>query len=128
MMTFLFLLFCCFELLMAMYTISVMNDAAKEGVRVAIVKGPAGGGSSCANGTVSPCTGDPYGITGTVTGFAKLSLHDTSALNVTVSYPDGNNNVTSRVDVTVSYQYVPYINLGFFHPTITTTSEGRIVF
>jgi hypothetical protein len=126
-MTFLFLIFCCFELLMAMYTISVMDDAAKEGVRVAILKGPSGAGSTCSSSGTT-CTGDPFGITSTVTGFAQLSLHDISALTVNVAYPDGNNQVTSRVQVTVTYQYVPYINLSFFHPTITTTSEGRIVY
>src|SRR5215467_6188265 len=115
-LTFLFLIFCCWELLMAMYTLSVLGDAAKEGVRAAIVKGSSGNVLCGDSKSANPCSGDPFSVKTTVTGFAQLSLHDVSAMTVNVNYLDNNNNPGSRVQVTVSYQYVPYIGLSFFKP------------
>jgi Flp pilus assembly protein TadG len=127
-MVVLFVVFCAWELLMAMYTASVMADAAKEGVRYAIVHGS---NSTLCSGpnTSSPCANDPSGdqVKDVVKAYAKASLHDTSAISVTVSYPDGTNEAPSRVTVDVTYQYVPYIKLGFFTPSLTTKAAGRIV-
>ena len=126
--TFLFLVFCCWELLMAMYTATVLGDAVKEGVRYAIVKGSSGS-TACGSGTSSnPCSNDPFNVKSRVTGFAQLSLHDVSGMTVNVNYLDTTNDAGNRVQVTVSYPYVPYINLSFFKPTLSATAEGRIVF
>src|SRR5215469_16771783 len=81
-LTFLFLIFCCWELLMAMYTLSVLGDAAKEGVRTAIVKGSSGSALCGDRGSTNPCSKDPFSVASTVTGFAQLSLHDVSAMTV----------------------------------------------
>ena len=119
--------FFSWELLMAMYTASVMADAAKEGVRYAIVHGS--NSTLCSGPNLSnPCAYDAPGdqVVSTVKAYAKASLHDTSAISVTVSYPDGSNEPPSRVAVTVTYSYVPYINLPFA-PTLTTKAAGRIV-
>lgn len=126
-MVVLFVVFFAWELLMAMYTASVMADAAKEGVRYAIVHGS--NSSLCSGPNPSnPCASDPAGaeVVNTVKTYAKASLHNTSAITVTVTYPDGNNDPPSRVAVTVTYSYVPYINLPFT-PTLTTKAAGRIV-
>ena len=120
-------IFFAWELLMAMYTASVLADAAKEGVRYAIVHGS--NSSLCSGPNLSsPCAYDAPAaeVVNTVKNYAKASLHDTSAINVTVTYPDGNNEPPSRVAVTVTYSYVPYINLPFT-PTMTTKAAGRIV-
>ena len=120
--------FCAWELLMAMYTASVMADAAKEGVRYAIVHGS--NSSLCSGPNPSnPCASDPTAgeVVNTVKTYAQASLHDVSAITVTVSYPDGTNDAPNRVQVTVTYSYVPYINLGFFTPTLRTKAAGRIV-
>ena len=121
-------IFFSWELLMAMYTASVMADAAKEGVRYAIVHGSSS--SLCSGPNPSnPCAYDAPAaeVVNTVKNYAKASMHDTSAITVTVTYPDGNNQPPSRVAVVVTYQYVPYIRLGFFTPTLTTKAAGRIV-
>ena len=126
-MVVLFMVFFSWELLMAMYTASVMANAAKEGVRYAIVHGS--NSSLCSGPNPSnPCASDPAGdvVVNTVKAYAKASLHNTDAISVTVSYPDGNNDPPSRVTVTVRYSYVPYINLPFT-PTMTTKAAGRIV-
>jgi len=126
-MVVLFVVFFAWELLMAMYTASVMANAAKEGVRYAIVHGS--NSSLCSGPNPSnPCASDPSGaeVVNTVKAYAKASLHNTDAISVTVSYPDGNNEPPSRVAITVTYSYVPYINLPFT-PTMTTKAAGRIV-
>lgn len=129
-MVVLFMVFCSWELLMAMYTASVMADAAKEGVRYAIVHGSNSTLCSGPNPS-SPCANDPGGsgadVENTVKNYAKLSGHDISAITVVVNYPDGTNEPPSRVTVAVTYQFVPYIKLGFFTPRMTTKAAGRIV-
>lgn len=127
-MAFFFVIFCSWELLMAMYTISVLGDAAKEGVRYAIVNGSTNH-SQCSNAPGgTPCSTDPFNVKGRVLTYAQASGHDISALTVNVSYPDTTNDVPNRVIVNVTYTYVPYISLSFFHPTVTTSAEGRIVY
>ena len=128
--------FLSWELLMAMYTASVLANAAKEGVRWGIVRGP--GSADCGTppsfcappAAFAACTAATAGtyVEAKVKCYASYSLHDISAINVSVSYPDGggSNDVGNRVVVTVSYNYVPYINVPFA-PAFTTHAAGRIV-
>ncbi len=128
-------MFLSWELLMAMYTASVLANAAKEGVRHGIVRGP--GSSDCGTPptdctpptTTAPCDATSAGaaVSQKVNCYARTSLHDISAITITVNYPDGGvNDVGSRVVVTVSYNFVPYINVPFA-PVFTTHASGRIV-
>lgn len=122
------------EMLGFIYTYSVMANAAKEGVRYAIVHGAS---SSNASGPTSgsasspPCTSSSTNVTSVVSqvkNFAGFSMHDTSAMNVYVCYLDGNNKLSSLVAVTVSYQFRPLFGLGWPSATINANSAGRIVF
>ncbi|PYX88372.1 MAG: hypothetical protein DMG67_17340, partial [Acidobacteria bacterium] len=65
--------FWIFELGWLMYTYSVMADAANEGVRYSIVHSG----------------GDATGAKSKVITFASTSLHNVSALNTSVTFPDG---------------------------------------
>lgn len=121
-MAVLLVVFFSWELLMAMYTMSVLADAAKEGVRYAIVHGSDNGNCSGPGCTDASATN----VKNVVTGFAQTSLHDVSAISVTVTYPDNSSTPPSRVVVVVAYTFVPYINVGF-SPTLTTQAQGRIV-
>jgi Flp pilus assembly protein TadG len=105
--------FFIFELGELLYTYSVMANAANEGVRFAIVQ--SGGGD--ANGTTKA----------KVKNFATTSMHDVSAITVTVSAPDGSYAPPNRVRVTVSYVYVPYLPKFMDAPTMTAYAEGRMV-
>ncbi len=124
------------------YTYSVMANAAKEGLRYAIVHGAnSGNANGPSSGTVNtpPCTSSKAttgssvsGVTSAVTNFAAFSIHKIStsgsnATNVYVCYLDGNNKLNSEVEVTVSYQYKPFF---FNWPSVTlfANSAGRIVF
>ena len=119
--------FLIFEFCMAVYTYSVLGDAAREGVRYAIAHGT---DSSLCSGPSSGC-GDSSGanIISVVQGYAAVSFHNTAGMTVTPSWPDGTSTPSSRVIVTIHYPYVSYLSLpGFSSPTMQITAEGRIVF
>ncbi len=119
--------FLIFEFCMTVYTYGVLGDAAREGIRYAVVHGTDNG--SC-SGPSTGC-GDSSGsnVTAVVNGYAAVSFHDISGMTVTPSWPDGTSTPNSRVIVTITYPYIPYLNVpGFTAPTMTVTAEGRIVF
>jgi Flp pilus assembly protein TadG len=119
--------FLIFEFCMTVYTYSVLGNAAREGVRYAVVHGTDSG--SC-SGPSSGC-GDASGgnVTSVVNGYAAVSFHDISRMTVTPSWPDGTSAPSSRVVVTISYPYIPYFQLpGFNAPSMKVSAEGRIVF
>ena len=98
-----------------------------EGIRYAVVHGT---GSTSCSGPSSGC-GDTGGsnITAVVNSYAAISFHDTSGMTVTPSWPDGTSTPASRVVVTITYSYIPYLQVpGFNAPTMKVTAEGRIVF
>ena len=105
--------FWIFELGWLMYTYSVMANAANEGVRYAIVRSG----------------GDPTGTQTVVKNFATTSLHDVSAMSVSVTFPDAGSTVPpSRVQVTVTYTYVPALSQFMTSPpTMHSYAEGRMV-
>ena len=125
------------ELIVFIYTYSVLADSAKEGVRYAIVHGSKNGlpsGPTCpcvaidgppAPSGVTPGYGSGYGVVRT---FARYSLHDTSTMTVSVTYPDAVNTAPNRIRVVVSYVYQPFFGLGWPTMTVHAASEGRIAF
>jgi len=125
--TLLLMAFLIFEFSMMVYTYSVLGDAAREGVRYAVVHGT---DSSTCSGPSSGCS-DASGsnVTAVVNGYAAVSFHNTSGMTITPSWPDGTSTPASRVLVTITYPYIPYLNLGIFSaPTMTIVAEGRIVY
>jgi Flp pilus assembly protein TadG len=103
--------FWVFELSWLMFTYAVLANAANEGVRYSIVHSG----------------GDPAGAQTIVEAFAATSLHDISAMSTSVTFPDGNASPPSRVRVTVTYTYVPYLSNVINTPTVHTYAEGRMV-
>ena len=129
-LTIMFLIFGMWELIMVMHTMNVLSDAAKEGVRYAIVHG-GGGSTNCSGPNPPPECSSPdttaTRVKAVVQDYAQYSLHDISAITINVSYPDGNNTSPSRVRVVVAYAFVPYTALNI-RPTLHAAAEGRIVF
>ncbi len=119
------------EMIVLIYTYSVLADAAKEGVRYAVVHGTGVGGSNCSGpgGAGVSCT-DSTGsnVIARVTTYTSLSFHDSSAMTVTPTYPDGLSTAPNRVRVTVTYPYQPFFGLGWPTVTVNAAAEGRIVF
>jgi Flp pilus assembly protein TadG len=106
------ILFATLELCGAVYTYTVLANAANEGVRYAIVH-----------------SSDSTGAADRVRTYAAYSMHDVSAMVVSVTYPDGSATPPNRVAVSVSYQYVPYLgNFMANPPTMAAYSEGRLVY
>lgn len=116
-----FVMFWMWELILMTYTMNVLADAAKEGVRVAIVQGWSGSGAgTCPDAAVQA----------RVQTFAAMSLQNTAGMTVLVKYPDGPTNpcsATNRIRVEVTYQYLPFFNLPVNY-TLHSSAEGRIVF
>jgi Flp pilus assembly protein TadG len=121
------LMFWLFELSMFTYTCSVLNDATQEGVRYAIMHGTE---SSICSGPDTQCTNQtPYSnVQAVVTSAASASLHNLSAMTVTVSYSNSTAAVGNPVTVKVAYTYVPYISLPGMKDSVTFISQGRIVY
>jgi Flp pilus assembly protein TadG len=108
---------------MVLVTTTVAN-AARTGVRYAIVHGSTRTGT----GTDGPSgPGQTANVSATVTNFAQAGLLDTGRLTINVSYPDGNSDPGSRVVVTLSYPYDPFtvLPLGV---DLRSTTEGVITF
>lgn len=103
--------FWTFELCMVVYTYTVLADAANEGVRYAIVH-----------------SGDSTSTEARVRDYAKYSLHNVSAMTVTVAYPDGSSVPPNRVSVTVAYNFLPYVSIFTNPPQIRAFATGRIVY
>jgi hypothetical protein len=124
MLTIAFVIFWTCEVVMAVYTYSVLADAAKEGVRYAIVHGSRN--SNCSGPNVPPCP-DIAGnnVVNLVKDYARYSLHDVSTMTVSVTYPDGSITSPSRVRVEVAYRFVPFTALPL-RPTLRAAAEGRI--
>jgi len=125
--TVLLVCFLIFEFCMTVYTYSVLGNAAREGIRYAIVHGS--DTATCSG--PGPGCGDTLGsnITAVVQGYTAVTFHDMTGMTVTPSWPDGTATPGSRVVVTISYPYVPYLKVpGFSPPSMQVRSEGRIVF
>jgi Flp pilus assembly protein TadG len=108
---------------MVLVTTAVANSA-RTAVRYAIVHGGTRTGTG-ADGPSGP--GATTEIEANVRYFAGTGLLDVSRLVMAVTYPDGNNDVGSRVAVTVSYPYDPLTFLPV-HVNLGTTSQGVICF
>ena len=135
-----------FELLLLIYSYNVIADAAKEGVRYAVVHGSLNGrptgptsGTTCTAVTCPDIAGPPappgtvpgYGSGyGVVKTYAQYSFHDTSRMNITVTYPDSapRNQAPNRVQIQVSYRYQPFFGLGWPTVTLNAAAEGRITY
>lgn len=125
------MVFWALELVMWVYTYTVMAEAAKEGVRYAVVHGCGTNASTCSGPCSAPtsaCT-DASGanVIGVVKGYAQYCLHNTSGLTPAVTYLDSSAASPSRVQVVIQYSYQPYFSLPWSPPTIYANSEGRIV-
>jgi Flp pilus assembly protein TadG len=121
------LAFWLFELSMMTYTCIVLNDATHEGVRYATLHGT---DSTTCSGPDAACSDHtPYASVQTaVRGITAISLHNLTAMTITVTYPDATAKAGNRVSVVVAYTYVPYINFPGLRTLLTFTSQGRITY
>jgi len=120
------LMFCFMELCLIFYSYCLISELAREGSRYAMVRG-----ASC------PTTASPTcEVTATQVGAYVQSIKlpnvggGTISVNTTAAsmYPDGNENVGSRVKVTVTYSFpikMPFVPKDSL--SMSSTSEMYIV-
>jgi Flp pilus assembly protein TadG len=103
------ILFSTLELGSAVYTYTVLADAANEGVRYAIVN-----------------HGDSTGTSSVVRAYAAYSLHDVTGMTVTIT---AGTSPGDLVTVSVSYPYLPWLSAFMSSPpTMAAYAESRIVY
>ncbi len=125
------LMLAAIEMIVLLYTYNVLADAAKEGVRYAIVHGTGVGGDNCSGpggGGVTCTDSGANNVITAVTTYTSLSFHDSSAMTVTPTYDDSSSVAPSRVRVTIAYPYQPIFGLGWPTVTVYAAAQGRIVF
>jgi Flp pilus assembly protein TadG len=120
------------EMTMFIYTYAALTNAAKEGVRYAIVHGASSGATVAGSPVSSPwptcATAATGSVLSTVQTYAALSLHNASSMSINACYPDGDNKPGSAVQVNVSYSYQPIFGLRWASVTVSANSVGRIMF
>lgn len=116
----------CFELCLFAYAQTILGDAARVGVRYAIVHGT---NSATCSGPSTGC-GDSTGanIASTTKTYASGSFAALSGATVSVSYPDGSSAPPSRVIVTLRYTYLPTFGSIRLGNAMYAVAEGRIVY
>lgn len=120
------MVFWLFEMCMLTYTYSVLGDAARQGVRYAIVHGT---DSNNCSGPSSGCADTAAAnVKSVVNAAAAYSFHDLTRMTVQVTYPDLASTPPSRVNVTINYTYVPYIKLPGIANSVQLSAQGRIIY
>jgi Flp pilus assembly protein TadG len=119
--------FWLFEFCMFTYTCNVLNSAAQQGVRYAVLHGT---DSTVCSGPDSTCADQsPYAnVKAIVTSAALASLHNTTGMTVTVNYVNGTAAPGNPVTVQLTYTYVPYVQLAGIAKSVTLSSRGNILF
>jgi len=115
------ILMACFfglvQVCLACYIHQVLTESAREGTRYAMVRG-----STCVNGSGSVCTATVASVNSYVSSLAWPNVAG-GTMSVVTSYPDGNEQPGSRVQVSVSYAFpfrVPFVP----SETINLTSQS----
>jgi hypothetical protein len=127
----LLMIFAAFEFARLIVVYTTVANAARIGVRYAIVHG----GKRCLDAAcpVPPGLDGPSGPGSTanvetvVREYAGVGLLDLGRLTVIVSYPDASNVPGSRVTVTTGYAYDPWAVVPLNVP-LGTTTQGVITF
>ena len=113
------LLFCVMETCLAFYSQHMISEAARGGARYAMVHG-----SSCTTSTGSSCTLGSAQINTFVTGLVWPNIAG-GTMSANTTYPNGNENVGSEVQVQVTYTFkvtMPFVP----KDTITLTSTSKV--
>ena len=108
------MIFAAVQMIIFIYTYTVLAQAAKVGVRYAVVHG--------ANNASPSGPGNTTGVEAAVNRIANYS-----GMTITVTYPDGSNTPPNRVQVQIAYPFTTF-SLGWTLPTVRASALGRITF
>jgi len=93
------LLFCFMEICLVFYSYDLISEAAREGTRYAMYRG-----ASCPNSTTPTCEVTASQVNTYVSGLVWPNLAG-GTITPATTYPSGNENVGSTVQVTVTYVF-----------------------
>ena len=115
-------MFIFIELCLAFYSFGMISESAREGSRYAIVRG-----ATCVTGNQASCTTTSAQINSYVQGLGFPNIGGGN-LNVVSTFPDGNQDPGSRVQVQVTYQFPITLPFVSSQPlAIASSSEMTIV-
>jgi Flp pilus assembly protein TadG len=106
---------------------ATVANAAREGVRYAIVHGSSRTTGATADSASGPGA-NPAQVLTVVKSFASAGLLTTSLLVVNVTYPNGSNAPGQIVNITVVYPYDPLTTYFSKSLRLGSASQGVIVF
>jgi Flp pilus assembly protein TadG len=109
--------FAMIEICLAFYSYCMISESAREGTRYAIVRG-----STCQTSTGASCTASASTMNTVVTQLGWPNLGN-GTMSANTTYPDGNENPGSRVQVVVSYVFpynIPFAPKGTIHMSSTS--------
>ena len=110
-------IFTMIEICLAYYTYCMISESAREGTRYAIVRG-----STCQTGTSASCTVSASTMNSVVTQLGWPNLGG-GTMSAATTYPDGNENPGSRVQIVVNYVFpynIPFAPKGTLHMSSTS--------
>jgi Flp pilus assembly protein TadG len=113
------LLFCVMEICLAFYSQHMISEAARGGARYAMVHG-----ASCTTSAGASCTLTSANINTYVNGLVWPNIAG-GTMSANTTYPNGNENVGSEVQVQVTYTFkvtMPFVPKN----TITLTSTSKV--
>jgi Flp pilus assembly protein TadG len=131
-----FLFIAMIQVVLLMHSYNTLADAAKEGVRYAIVHGSSNSNCSSPTASAACATPDPTpfaNVQTRVVNFAAASVQNVTTSDVTVTYFSKDNTATAcgdpgcMVRVEVHHTYAPLFGLGWPHVTLNAAAEGRIM-
>lgn len=105
------------EICLAFYSYCMISESAREGTRYAIVRG-----ATCQTSSGASCTASATTINNVVTHLSWPNL-GSGTMSANTTYPDGNENTGSRVQVVVSYTFpynIPFAPKGTVHMSSTS--------
>jgi hypothetical protein len=124
------------ELIMMLFAYNVVADAAKEGVRFAIVHGTL---SNSCNGPGDPlngsltCDASKAGVITAVTNYANHSGQTVAAGEIAITYtnPTGGAACSSPgcgIQITISHPYRAFFGLGWPSVRLAAAARGTVTF
>ncbi len=108
------------QVCMAISTRSLLSEIAREGTRYAMVRG-----ATCVNVGGTSCTATAANVNAYLNGMNWPNVGG-SVIAVATTYPDGNENAGSRVQVTVTNVF-PF-NIPFVSKTSLTMSSTSVMY
>ncbi len=118
--------FAVFEFSMVMYTYCAFNEAVREGVRYAIIHGTSS--ASCSGPSTGCGDATAENVKSAVIHAAPLGFESLQSSDVVVAYAGSSSAPASNVTVTLTKTYVPLLGFLGIRPTLSVSSQGRILY